>query len=730
MSKDRNTTAKRRLSKSAYLILVILAIAVLSVVFVFANYRRGSDYSFTPEGVLDLRDWDESSSPIVLGTGWKFYPHHLLTPQQLHRDDGIMQNTGSADYNYYENIEITSDGWMDLGSSAKLRQMGSTIDPMESFGIGTYRIEMLFSKNIDFVTINLPDIAQAATIWVNGKTVRHFGIASSDLKSYQPTEVSTSIQLQPSEDGTVELVINCANFSSPFGGITTRPCVASTASISTIENSTRMYLGILIVLYIAFLVGGLYISRTFEGKAKFYFFMLLFLCEILYELFSGSVLLLSGSWNYLIRVTLLVFMNYFTVMFYSALYPKGSSKLFDKLHFFEISFFSLLSTLYLLTYWCFPKFLYLYSSRVANLVFVLITNIYCLFRVFYMLRHHKHGHYLYTMSVIVSTMMHLSLFLRTQYYFYITLHAFILFFFTMIYGSYFIMDYVKTFEKLSFHNKNLESAVDEKTKYIAKVNQDLLRNHEKLLENEEARKKMLSNVSHDLRTPITAIRGYVELMLNAKEPLSREQEVQYLKNIHTRSTQMEQLISDLVQLTRLESENDTLDLMPISVKEMVHDLYTLYHAECEGTEKQVLFEAPEDDDLLIDGDAKKLLRVFENIIVNAMKYTREDGIIRIICHRYDDPAMLGGNAVEVIVKDNGVGIPQNEVPYVFDRFYRAENSGINKTGSGLGLSIVKSIMDKHGGKIWAESEEGQGSEFHIVFRASEFNFDEEPEDEE
>ena len=193
---------------------------------------------------------------------------------------------------------------------------------------------------------------------------------------------------------------------------------------------------------------------------------------------------------------------------------------------------------------------------------------------------------------------------------------------------------------------------------------------------------------------------------------------------------MEQLISDLVQLTRLESENDTLDKMPISVKEMVHDLYMLYHAECEGTDKQVLFEAPEDDDLLIDGDAKKLLRVFENIIVNAMKYTRENGIIRIICHRYDDPAMLGGNAVEVIVKDNGVGIPQNEVPYVFDRFYRAENSGINKTGSGLGLSIVKSIMDKHGGKIWAESEEGQGSEFHIVFRASEFNFDEEPEDEE
>ncbi|MBR4819204.1 MAG: HAMP domain-containing histidine kinase, partial [Clostridiales bacterium] len=258
----------------------------------------------------------------------------------------------------------------------------------------------------------------------------------------------------------------------------------------------------------------------------------------------------------------------------------------------------------------------------------------------------------------------------------------------------------------------------------------LLLNHQKLLENEEARKKMMSNVSHDLRTPITAIRGYVELMMNAKEPLPREQELQYLSNMHTRSVQMEQLISDLVQLTRMESENDTIELMPISIKEMVGDLYQLYHAECEGSEKVISFHAPEDDDLLIDGDPKKLLRVFENIIVNAMKYTHDDGKIDITCHRYKDPAMLGGNAVEVIIKDNGVGIPENEVPYVFDRFYRAENSGINKTGSGLGLSIVKSVVDKHGGKIWVESEEGVGSEFHIVFKASQYSFEEEPEDEE
>lgn len=730
MSMNRNNTAKKRISVTAYLILVVLAIAVSSVVFLCVNYRRCSDYSFTQEGFLDLRNWDKNSSPLILGKGWQFFPHELLTPEDVRRDARTFAATGVHEYDNYENVKITRDGWLDLGSSYSLNQVSAELEPMTEFGAGTYHINLLFNYDVDYVTINLPDIAQSARIWCNGKSVRHYGIVATDSASYSPTEVCADIQLQPSESGHIDLIINCANFSSPYGGILSSPAVASTSSIEHIKDATRLYLAVVYVLLLGFLIGGFYISQTFDGKSKFYFFMLIFICELLFEQFSASVTLLPGTWNYLIQVTLLIFTNYWTFLYYASLYPKGTSKLFDKLHFFEMTFFSLLTALYLLVYWCFPKFLYLQSSTLANFILVLITNLYCMARVFYMVRRHDHGHYLYTLSVLVTTFMHLAIFVRTQYYVSISLHALILLFFIMIYGSYFIMDYVKTFEELSFHNKNLESAVDEKTKYIAKVNQDLLKNHEKLLENEEARKKMLSNVSHDLRTPITAIRGYVELMLNAKEPLPRDQEVQYLKNIHTRSTQMEQLISDLVQLTRLESENDTLDKMPISVKEMVHDLYMLYHAECEGTDKQVLFEAPDDDDLLIDGDAKKLLRVFENIIVNAMKYTRENGIIRIICHRYDDPAMLGGNAVEVIVKDNGVGIPQNEVPYVFDRFYRAENSGINKTGSGLGLSIVKSIMDKHGGKIWAESEEGQGSEFHIVFRASEFNFDEEPEDEE
>lgn len=727
MSPESSSSEKRLFPLGVSVIILIAAIVVSSLAFLLINQRRGSDFSYTIYGAVNLTTWNETKGmPVTLEKGWEFYPGQLLSPEMIHSS---REENAKEQYPYYKGVKISSSGWTDLGDATELYSFGQEVPQMEAFGVGTYRIELVLNQAVDFVTLNIPEIAQSATIWVNGKAVRHYGIVSSSKALYEPAQVCTDIQLEPSE-GKIEIVIDCANFSSPYGGILCSPCIASPTTIGTIEYSVRMYLTVICAFWVFFAIGGQYISRTFVSKSKFYFFMLMFLSELLYEIFSPMVTIMPGNWNMLIKISLLIMANFWTFLFFFSLYPKGTSKFFDTLRFFELSFISMLTAFYLVTFWCFPSVLYLRSSVVANMVLVLITNLYCIFRVFYMTRIFDHGKHLYTSAVILMFAMHIATFLRMQYFVYITLHAFLLLFLAVGFTLYFVMDYVQTYDKLQDNNRNLASAVEEKTKYISRVNQDLLKNHERLLENEEARKKVMSNVSHDLRTPITAIRGYIELMLNAKEPLSREQEVQYLSNMHTRSVQMEQLISDLVQLTRMESENDTLEMMPISIKEMVQDLYQLYHAECEGTDKVIRFHAPEDDDLLIEGDPKKLLRVFENIIVNAMKYTHDDGQIDITCHRYEDPAMLGGNAVEVLIKDNGVGIPANEVPYVFDRFYRAENSGINKTGSGLGLSIVKSVMDKHGGKIWVESEEGKGSEFHIVFKASEFDMNEEPDEEE
>ncbi|MBQ0012632.1 MAG: hypothetical protein KBT07_07975 [Clostridiales bacterium] len=721
-------TTKKRFPVTISVLILCLIIVVSSVVFLLANHRGSNDISFTSSGALNLIDWENvDEESVILRRGWTFYPNVLLTPGMV--EESRSGNPRVEQYSYYQYVSISTQGWSDMGSDAEFVSIGSNPE-MTRHGVGTYYIDLLVDPTLDYLVLNLPSISQAATIWVNGQAKRHFGVLAEDEEHFEPAEICTDIQVEPDKDGHIKILIQCASFTSDFGGMLCSPCIAPSSDAGIIKYTGLISLAVLCTFLVFFIVGGYYISKTFNGKKKLYFYILMFLTDILLEIFSPNITLLGKNWNALLQSSFLILANYWGYLFFFNLHPRGISKFFERIRIYELSLFSSLTTLYLLTYWCFPNLLERRSSEIANLILVLLTGCFNIFRVFYLARKRDHGKLLYILASLIALLMHIAPIMHFQYYLYITFHGFLLIIWAVGFTLYFVLDYVKTYDKLSANVRNLASAVEEKTKYISRVNQDLLKNHEKLLENEEARKKMMSNVSHDLRTPITAIRGYVELMLNAKEPLSRDQEVQYLNNMHTRSVQMEQLISDLVQLTRMESENDTLDKMPISIKEMVGELFQLYHAECEGTEKVITFSAPEDDDLFIDGDPKKLLRVFENIIVNAMKYTKEDGHIDIICHRYDDPAMLDGNAVEVLVKDNGVGIPANEVPYVFDRFYRAENSGINKTGSGLGLSIVKSVMDKHGGKIWAESEEGKGSEFHIVFRSSEFSFDDLEEEEE
>jgi signal transduction histidine kinase len=154
-------------------------------------------------------------------------------------------------------------------------------------------------------------------------------------------------------------------------------------------------------------------------------------------------------------------------------------------------------------------------------------------------------------------------------------------------------------------------------------------------------------------------------------------------------------------------------LQAVSLRDMIENLYELYVMECEGTNKKITLDLPDNDALTIMGDPNRLLRVIENIIVNGLRYTEENGEIDI--RGFRETALLGGDSIHLIFRDNGIGIPPAELPYIFDRFYRATNASVHKNGSGLGLSIVKSIVEKHKGKIWAESREKMGSRFHILF---------------
>lgn len=195
------------------------------------------------------------------------------------------------------------------------------------------------------------------------------------------------------------------------------------------------------------------------------------------------------------------------------------------------------------------------------------------------------------------------------------------------------------------------------------------------------------------------------------------QKINYIKNIIRRSEQMERIISDIVELTRLESNANEFQFMDVSISELLDEVYMIYEADLQGTGKKIILDIPDNDLLFVRADPKKLSRVFENLISNAINYTFEEAKIEIKAWREGTDKSIENQNICIDIKDNGIGIPANEVPMIFDRFYRAKNSGQNIKGTGIGLSIVKTIIDRHDAKISVESAIGTGTTFHIVMRA-------------
>ena len=264
----------------------------------------------------------------------------------------------------------------------------------------------------------------------------------------------------------------------------------------------------------------------------------------------------------------------------------------------------------------------------------------------------------------------------------------------------------------------LKRQVREKTVYISEINRDLVLTNKRLLEGETARKNILSNVSHDLRTPITAIRGYAELMISAQDNLSLEQRNSYLANIVRRSEQMERIVSDIMELTRMESSESEFQFTSVSISEMLDELVMMYSMDLEGTNKHLSLEVPPRDNLIAKADPAKISRVFENLISNAINYTGPDAQIKITAWRSGESSHIATQKIHITVEDNGIGIPEQDMPRIFDRFYRAHNSGVNIKGTGLGLAIVKLIIDKHDAQITVRSKLGEGTTFEVILSAS------------
>lgn len=224
---------------------------------------------------------------------------------------------------------------------------------------------------------------------------------------------------------------------------------------------------------------------------------------------------------------------------------------------------------------------------------------------------------------------------------------------------------------------------------------------------EGMRKEFVANVSHELRTPLSLIKGFIETLVDGGDSVAPQDRDRFLRTVHRHTERLSSLIDDLLALSRLESTNPGLKRETVDLHKLVADIVADFHSRAEAGSHPLAYDVDKSLGPIL-ADPLKIAQALDNLLDNARKYTPNGTHIHI-------GIRLLGREVEVSVSDNGPGIPAEDLPHIFERFYRVEKGRArDKGGTGLGLSIVKHIVQLHGGRVWAESRVGEGTSFHFT----------------
>ena len=258
----------------------------------------------------------------------------------------------------------------------------------------------------------------------------------------------------------------------------------------------------------------------------------------------------------------------------------------------------------------------------------------------------------------------------------------------------------RTVVELRTLNVDLENRVQERTRSLDAANQ-------KLREMDQRKSAFVSIASHEIRTPLTSMKGFVENMLTGVTGDLRERQVLYLTRVKYNIDRLTRTLNDLLDLSRIEAGHVELRLTDVSLPEVTAE--ALDNLRPQAEEKSLVLETKTPSQLPpVRGDRDKILQILTNLIHNAIKFTPSSGCISISLVPLQD------STIQVCVADTGRGIAPEEVPNVFDRFYRTDSGTTEARGAGLGLAITKNLVDLHRGRIWVESTVGGGTRFFFT----------------
>lgn len=720
---NKNHSLYSRSSLLTILFFVILYFLIAEMYFVF-NATKTANYSLPYDEEDNCYIFDENIDRYTT----VYLDDHLTFFPNIQYDTVRVNHFDRRNYSAYpraENVSISSTlGWNDVGPNAKWYFSSEKPyfieykdDDGNSYYAGAYLVKIKGPEEVRTLNISVPKCLGTVDVFCNGTHLKRVTRTAFDNIFTTYEDSFESIQIETNSLGEAIIIYTVASATDIYN--------PGLLSIPTLNNhhyniarviSITIYTTIIAFTIIVSIVGGITISRTFSHKGKLYSLILSEFVVMVYYLLDNNLFYLPSPLLDDIKyslVTILAIITYYSI----GTFFKSSNETTNILYKIDYLIVAVIGIILNLVLSLNPQLLMTPYPYLSSIIYATTLTVVTLLKV--ATKYHAAKNSTIVFNIYI-TLLFSFIFIDAPINIVVDIKPYIVFLTTGLLSLifYFVLSYVAQYYEIRNTSDKLQYLVKEKTLHISEINRDLYNTNKRLLENEEARKNVLSNVSHDLRTPITAIRGYAELLITAGRNMKEEQKELYLNNIIKRSVQMERIVSDIVELTKMESNKDEFKFNDISISELLEETYKIYLSEVENTTKTISLDIPEDDLLIVKADYKKISRVFENLISNSINYTNDDGKIAIKAWREGKELGLNEQRVHITIEDNGIGIPQEEISNIFDRFYRAKNSGKNIKGTGLGLSIVKTIIKNHDADITVQSELNAGTTFHIVMKAT------------
>ncbi len=680
-------------------IAAFFTIVAFLIVGLIAGERLFFTYGKAPKAVrgeLDLREWNwDRKGHLPLNGEWEFYWNEFKRPE-----DFAGERFGTPSY------ASLPGSWNGATTDGKV---------LTGKGHATYRLKILLSDHERMLALRLPPIYTSYKLWVNGKEIASAGTTSTSEPESKP-HFSTRLAVAHTHTSELVLVLQVSNYSHEKGGIR-QPIefglfesVARTKQLSV--GFDTLLIGSLLIMGLYHL--GLFVVRTKELVMLYFGLFCLVFC--LRMALIGEMVMTQAFPRF--DWTLALILEYMTadlsmplfVLFFASMYPRESSRKIT-------AFFCAITLAYAVVVPLLPTVLITKWLVVLQLIVgACICYILSIIVLAFLRRREGGGLLLLASLIFAATIVNDMLYAHELVETTDKMSAFglLIFIFTQSvllsvklsrgYGS-----EEKLSAALTQLNSGLHDKIKERTADLEQANLELQRKNDELSRMEKSRSRLLSNISHDLGTPLTTIQCYLEAILDGIVD-TEEQKERYLRLIHSKVVSMDRLIEDLFQLSQLEARQVTFKKQLIRTDRLIEQLFIRYEVDTRnaGIHYTLALRTGGDGQTqefsVVEVDLERLHQVFSNLIFNAIKFTPEGGSIQV--EMVDD-----GERLQCRVSDTGGGINEQDLPYVFDRFYtsnRSRNSAAG--GKGLGLSISREIIEYHEGRIWVErTEPGRGT---------------------